>query len=134
MTFLEGDYLDDPGLPEESYGFLSAVAVVHHTEFEHAVRRLVRLLAPGGRLVIVGLARDRAPLDWVIGSLGVPLNLVHRFLRGEGGPADMPMEDSMMSWSEVRQAAHRVLPGSRFRRRLLGRYTLVWDKPQDGGP
>ncbi|WP_308406754.1 class I SAM-dependent methyltransferase [Streptomyces sp. AC555_RSS877] len=119
VTFLEGDYLDEPRLPEESYGFLSAVAVVHHAKIEHAVRRLVRLLAPGGRLVIVGLTRDRAPLDWMIGSLGVSLNLVHRFRRGEGGPAGMPMEDSVMSWSEVRQAAHRVLPGSRFRRRLL---------------
>ncbi|MFD3500962.1 class I SAM-dependent methyltransferase [Streptomyces sp. NPDC058678] len=129
VTFFEGDYLDDPRLPEGTYGFVSAVAVVHHSAFEHAVGRLVRLLAPGGRLVIVGLARDRAPLDWVIGSLGVPLNLVHRYRRGEGGPAGMPMEESAMSWSEVRQAAHRLLPGSRFRRRLLWRYTLVWDKP-----
>ncbi|KOU67637.1 SAM-dependent methyltransferase [Streptomyces sp. MMG1533] len=134
VTFLEGDYLDAPRLPDETYGFVSAVAVVHHSEFEHAVGRLVRLLAPGGRLVIVGLARDRAPLDWVIGALGVPANLFHRSRRNEGGPAGMPIEDSTMSWSEVRQAAHRLLPGCRFRRRLLWRYTLVWDKPQEGGP
>jgi hypothetical protein len=42
----------------------------------------------------------------------------------------MPVEDSSMSWSEVRQGAQRPLPGCR----LLWRSTLVWDKPQEGGP
>jgi hypothetical protein len=43
------------------------------------------------------------------------------------------MEDSAMHWSEARSAARRLLPGCRYRRRLLWRYTAVWDKPQEGG-
>jgi hypothetical protein len=77
----------------------------------HLARRgQAPLLAPGGRLAIVGLANN-----WT-------------------ARVCMPMEDSTMSWSEERQAAHRLLPGCRFRRRLLWRYTLVWDKPREGGP
>jgi hypothetical protein len=41
----------------------------------------------------------------------------------------MPIEDSAMCWGEVREAVRRLLPGTRFRRRLLWRYVAVWDKP-----
>jgi SAM-dependent methyltransferase len=134
VTFQEADYLDDTSLAEGAYDFVSAVAVAHHMRFQDALERLVRLLAPGGRLVIVGLASNRTALDRVISGCGVPLTRFLRSLRHEGGPAGMPIEDPTMSWSEVRQAAHRLLPGCRFRRRVLWRYTLVWDKPQEGGP
>ncbi|MFE9439324.1 class I SAM-dependent methyltransferase [Streptomyces sp. NPDC006602] len=130
VTFLEADYFDDTFLAEGKFDFVSAVAVVHHAPFPDAVERLVRLLAPGGRLVIVGLAYNRTALDWVISGCGVPASRLYALLRGgKRAPAGMPIEDSTMSWSEVRQAAHRLLPGCRFRRRLLWRYTLVWDKP-----
>ncbi|MER6125877.1 class I SAM-dependent methyltransferase [Streptomyces sp. NPDC001795] len=141
VTFLEGDYLDQAALPDSGYDFISAVAVVHHTAFEDAVTRLVRLLTPGGRLMIVGLAYNRTFLDWVISGCGVPASRFLALVRGgKHGPAGMPMEDSTMHWGQVRETARRLLPGCRFRRRLLWRYTLVWDKPQawdashEGGP
>ena len=46
VAFIEADYLDASSLAEGTYDFVSAVAVVHHTEFEDAVGRLVHLLAP----------------------------------------------------------------------------------------
>jgi SAM-dependent methyltransferase len=135
VTFLRADYLDDGCLPEGAYDFVSAVAVVHHAPFERAVGRLVRLLAPGGRLVIVGLAADRTLRDRLISGCGVPASrLLARLYGGKRDPAGMPVEDPVTSWDEVRQAAHRMLPGCRFRRRLLWRYTLVWDRPREGGP
>ncbi|MFF4358335.1 class I SAM-dependent methyltransferase [Streptomyces sp. NPDC001604] len=133
VTFQEGDYLDDT-LPEGKYDFVSAVAVVHHAPFEDAVRGLVRLLAPGGRLVIVGMAYNHTALDWVISGCGLPASVLNARLHGgKRGPAGMPVKDSAMHWAEARKAAHRLLPGCRFRRRLLWRYTAVWDKPQEGG-
>lgn len=134
VTFHEGDYVDTETLPEGKYEFVSAVAVVHHTRFEDAVQGLVRLLAPGGRLVIVGMAYNHTALDWVISGCGLPASLLNARLRGgKRGPAGMPVKDSAMHWAEARKAAHRLLPGCRFRRRLLWRYTAVWDKPQEGG-
>ncbi|MGW7379505.1 class I SAM-dependent methyltransferase [Streptomyces sp. NPDC054794] len=135
-TFLEADYLGEAALKggtalkEGGYDFVSAVAVVHHTRFEDAVARLTALLAPGGRLVIVGLARDRTVLDLMISVCALLPNRLRGLLRGgEGGPADVPVEDPAMPWGEVRRAALRLLPGCRYRRRLLWRYTVVWDKP-----
>lgn len=135
ITFLEADYLDGTALPEGKYDFVSAVAVVHHARFEDAVAGLVRLLAPGGRLVIVGMAYNKTALDWVVSGCGLPASLLVRRLRGgRRGPVGMPVEDSAMHWGEARQATRRLLPGRRHRRRLLWRYTAVWDKPQEGGP
>jgi SAM-dependent methyltransferase len=136
VTFLECDYLDpeDTTLAEGTYGFVSAVAVVHHTRFEDAVGGLIRLLAPGGRLVIVGLAYNHTALDWVISGCGLPASKLNARLRGgKRAPAGMPVKDSAMHWGQARKAARRLLPGCRFRRRLLWRYTAVWDKPQKGG-
>ena len=130
VTFVEADYLDATSLAEGTYDFVSEVAVVHHADFEDAVGRLVHLLAPGGRLVIVGMAYNRTLLDWVISGCGLP---VSRFLTrrngGKLGPVGMPVEDSAMCWGGARAAVRRMLPGARFRRRLLWRYVAVWDKP-----
>jgi hypothetical protein len=35
-----------------------------------------------------------------------------------------------MTWAEVRATAHRLLPGVRYRRHLLFRYSLLWRKPR----
>lgn len=103
----------------------------------------MRLVAPGGRLVIVGMAYNKTALDWVISGCGVPPSLLIRWLRGgKRGPAGMPVPDSVMHWGEARRAARGLLPGCRFRRRLLWRYTPAWDAPdaptpdvrQEGGP
>ncbi|MGK5697573.1 class I SAM-dependent methyltransferase [Streptomyces sp. URMC 128] len=132
ITYLQTDFLADGSLPEGAYDFVSAVAVVHHAPFEEAVTRLARLTAPGGRLVIVGMAANRTVLDWIISACGVPASQWHALRNGgKRGPAGMPMQDVHMSWGKIRQAARRLLPGCAFRRTLLWRYVLVWDKPGD---
>lgn len=130
-AFVEADFMAPDGPPSGGFDFLTAVAVVHHLDFAGAVHRMAELLAPGGRLVLVGLARNRTPLDWAISGAGVP---AARFLArrhgGKTGPPEMPVLDPAMAWGEVRRAARECLPGSRFRRHLLWRYSLVWDKPR----
>ncbi|MEV0821201.1 class I SAM-dependent methyltransferase [Nonomuraea rubra] len=133
VEFVTADYLDDPRglLPEGKYDFISAVAVIHHADFTEAAGALTRLLAPGGRLVVIGLARNRSPLDWIISGAG---QVASRALRLRHGPKTgpgraVPAMDPVLSWGETGRLARRVLPGCRFRRLLLRRYLLVWDKP-----
>jgi len=130
VAFLEADYLDGVSLPEGGHDFVSAVAVVHHAPFPEAIAGLTRLLAPGGRLVVVGMARNHTLLDWLISGCGLPASRLYARRRGgKRDPAGMPVEDTAVHWGEARAAARRLLPGCRFRRRLLWRYVLVWDKP-----
>lgn len=41
--------------------------------------------------------------------------------------------DPDMSWREVRASAAEALPGVRYRRRPLWRYSLLWTKPAKAG-
>ncbi|MFF4285452.1 class I SAM-dependent methyltransferase [Streptomyces sp. NPDC001633] len=129
-TFLAADFMAEGALPG-GYDLVTAVAVLHHTEFAAATRRLTGLLAPGGRLVVVGLAANKTPWDWLVSGAGLPAaRLQARRHGGKSGPPGMPVMDSVMTWGEVRSAARTCLPGSRYRRHLLWRYSLVWDKPR----
>ncbi|GAA3761118.1 SAM-dependent methyltransferase [Spinactinospora alkalitolerans] len=85
--FVEADVCDAVGgrLPEGGYDFVSAVAVVHHPGFARAVEAMVRLLAPGGRLAVVGLANNRTPLDWVVSGVGVPVARLRARRQGRSG-------------------------------------------------
>jgi SAM-dependent methyltransferase len=127
-SFCEADFLTIE-LPPGGYDFVCAVATVHHMDFTSAVTKMTRLLRPGGRMALVGLARNDTPLDWLISGLGVPVVQANRLLRDKADPDGVPMMDPGMSWGQVRNEANRLLPGARFRRRLLWRYSLIWTKP-----
>jgi hypothetical protein len=54
-------------------------------------------------------------------------NLFCQARYGQGG-SGAPVMDPDLSWREVRTAAARILPGVRYRRHLLRRYSLLWHK------
>ncbi|TJZ58814.1 class I SAM-dependent methyltransferase [Streptomyces piniterrae] len=129
-AFVEADFMAVHVMPQGGYDFVSAVAVIHHLDFAAALDRMAALLAPGGRLVLVGLAANRTPLDWVVSGAGLPAaRLLARRHGGKTGPPGMPVQEVEMAWGEVRRAARERLPGSRYRRHLLWRYSVVWDRP-----
>ncbi len=41
------------------------------------------------------------------------------------------VKDPEMTWDEVRATARSLLPGVRYRRHLLWRYSLLWRKPRE---
>ena len=86
-------------------------------DFAAALTAMARVLRPGGRLAVVGLAADKSVADLLAAAPGVPVNLFYRaiYRQGESGA---PIMDPDMSWREVRVAAARLLPGVRYRRHL----------------
>jgi SAM-dependent methyltransferase len=127
VRFVEADFLAYP-VEAASYDFACANTVLHHMDFAAALSAMARALRPGGRLAVVGLAVNGSPADYLIGAPGVPANLVYRALRGQGG-SGAPVKDPEMTWAEVHATARAVLPGVRYRRHLLWRYSLRWRKP-----
>ena len=125
--FIEADFLTYP-FEAASFDFVCANTSLHHMDFAAALTRMARVLRPGGRLAVIGLAADKSLADLFAAAPGVPVNLVYRGLyrQGESGA---PIMDPDMSWREVRVAAARLLPGVRYRRHLLWRYSLLWRKP-----
>jgi hypothetical protein len=80
---------------------------------------VTRLPRPGGRLVVIGPARDATSGDRVFGALGLAAHLAHLWRR-HSGPDGMPVRV-------------RALPGVRYRRHVGWRYSLVWTKPLVSG-
>jgi len=62
------------------------------------------------------------------GAPGIAVNCYYRAVYREGGPG-APVMAADMTWAQVRTTARRLLPGVRYRRRLLWRYSLLWTKP-----
>ncbi|HEX6452485.1 MAG TPA: class I SAM-dependent methyltransferase [Trebonia sp.] len=127
VTFVQGDFLTHP-FAADCFGFVCANTSVHHMGTEAALRAMARVLRPGGRLAVLGLGKTGSPADLLPDVVAIPLNRYYQRTRGEGHPGD-PKLPPDLTWAAVRETASRVLPGVRYRRHLLWRYSLVWDKP-----
>ena len=127
VSFVQADFMSYP-LEDASLDFACANTVLHHMGFGAALAKMARILRPGGRLAVVGLAADSSPADLAIAAAGVPVNLWYKRTRGETDPG-APVMAPDMTWSQVRSIADRLLPGARYRRHLLWRYSVTWAKP-----
>lgn len=128
LTFLEGDFLTAE-LPEAEYDFVCSVTTIHHMDFEAALVRMRELMRPGATLVVVGLAREASVSEWAALIAAAPVVRITKVLRSARGPQGMPVAAPQMSYGQVRATARRLLPGVRYRRHVLRRYSLTWEKP-----
>jgi 2-polyprenyl-3-methyl-5-hydroxy-6-metoxy-1,4-benzoquinol methylase len=127
VEYLIGDFL--------SYDFNGATfdAVVSNTALHHmdaaaALARMHELLRPGGVLAIVGWARSKYPADLPADLAGTLATRVHRATKGfwkHSAPVVWTPPDT---YRETRRLAEHLLPGVRYRRHLLWRYSLIWSK------
>jgi 16S rRNA G1207 methylase RsmC len=127
LTFETGDVLttDVTGAP---FDVVTCSATLHHLPLEAGLTRLRELTAPGGTLIVVGLALESTPGDYLLSAVSVLPNRILRAARGfhrHGSPTADPQE----TYSAIRSTSRRLLPGSRFHRHLYWRYSLVWDRP-----
>jgi ubiquinone/menaquinone biosynthesis C-methylase UbiE len=127
VTFVVADFLAAV-LSEASFDFVCANTSLHHMDFAAALTKMAGVLSPGGRLAVIGLASDRSLGDFVASAAGVPANLFYRAVFHEGN-SGAPIKDPDMTWSQVRSTAKTLLPGVRYHRHLLWRYSLLWRKP-----
>jgi 2-polyprenyl-3-methyl-5-hydroxy-6-metoxy-1,4-benzoquinol methylase len=113
-------------------------AVLHHLDLDSTLARIPGLLAPGGRLLVVGLARVNSLADLAVELASAAMNPVMGLIKhprrarpadGPAGQPAMPVRDPATTLAEITAAARTHLPGATIRRRLFFRYTLRWDKP-----
>jgi SAM-dependent methyltransferase len=127
VSFVEGDFLAHDFGPER-FDVVVSVAALHHMPLEPALEALKRVLRPGGILGIVGLARSRSLKDLGYDAFGALAHRAYRRARGYGQPSS-PVAEPTLSYAQVRRATETILPGRRFRRHVLFRYSVVWMKP-----
>jgi len=129
-----------PAADDGRADLITMVAVLHHLDLASTLARIPGLLAPGGRLLVVGLARVDSPADFAVDLVSAPANLVMGLIKHPrparsarepaSGQPRMPVRDPEATLADITAAARARLPGAVVRRRLFFRYTLRWDKPR----
>ena len=118
-----------------SYDLITMVAVLHHLPLDETLTHIRRLLRPGGRLLVVGLARPASTPDlaWRIASalLNPAVGMIKHPRAAVPASPPFPVRTPTLSFDELRSAVAVQLPGARIRRRLFFRYTLAWTAPHD---
>lgn len=128
LAFEQDDFLTRE-IPEASYDFVSFVASLQHMDQGAALAKAAKVLRPGGRLVVIGLARDATKADMAVAAIYAPLSWFGSLRPDFANPEGMPIKMPELSWRETRELARRALPGARLHRRVYWRYTLAWTKP-----
>jgi SAM-dependent methyltransferase len=118
---------------------ITMVAVLHHLDLGDTLARIPGLLAPGGRLLVVGLAKVDSPADALVDLMSSAANPVMGMIKHPrrarqpnptaGSQPVMPVRDPTTTLAEIAATTRARLPGAAIRRRLYFRYTLRWDKP-----
>ena len=124
VRYVLGDLRTAEPTPE-GFHLVSAVASLHHMDARDGLRRLRGLVAPGGVLIVVGLARPDLPRDLPIEAAAQIAGLVRRRPATPDGaaPTIWPPPER---YSTMRRLATELLPGVRWRRHLMWRYSLTW--------
>ncbi len=131
VSYVVGDILDHPFAPG-SFDLIVSVAALHHMDAETGLNRMAELLAPGGRLGIVGVGRSSYPRDLPRDVLaGVATQAYKRAHRVNPWDHTAPIVwPPPLTDHQMKALATKVLPGSSFKRRLHGRHTIIWAKPE----
>jgi 2-polyprenyl-3-methyl-5-hydroxy-6-metoxy-1,4-benzoquinol methylase len=114
-----------------TFEVVCSVATLHHLGTEKGLVALAKLVKPGGLLLIEGLARSTTPLDFAYDAVGSVLTQVLKRTGGRryyehSAPIVWPPKDS---FRDLSNKAAQLLPGVRYQRHPLWRYTLIWRKP-----
>jgi SAM-dependent methyltransferase len=130
VEFICGDFLAHPFAPA-SFHMITSVAALHHMDASVALREVSQLLVPGGVLAVVGLARSQLPRDMPWEAAAVLANLGYRLTRSYWEQPLPTVWPPPHTYADIQVLAQQALPGVRYQRHLLWRYSLAWTKPTD---
>ncbi len=141
-VYVVGDFLAHPfnahpfnahPFNAESFDFIASVAMLHHMDATVALTRMRALLRPGGSLAVLGLARSDSLRDLPYEAAGVLAHRVHSLTREHWEHPSPKVWPPPETYTGMRRLADDLLPGARFRRHALWRYSIVWSKPASVG-
>jgi len=127
IEWMHGDVHKAP-LEPGSFDAVVSVAALHHMNANRSLERFAKLVRPGGSVAVVGLAASAwpdVPLDVVAVAARHLLGLV----RGRWHHSAPQCWPPPLTYGAIKELGARTLPGARYRRHLLGRYSLIWRRP-----
>jgi SAM-dependent methyltransferase len=127
IDWLHGDVFE-AALEPESFDAVVSVAALHHMDAGRSLTRFAQLVRPGGTVIVVGLAAN-AWADIPLAAVGMASRLGLGVVYGRWKHSAPECWPPPLTYREMKVLSADVLPGVRYRRHLLSRYSLVWRKP-----
>lgn len=130
ISYQNADFLE-ANLPKDSYDVIVSIASLHHMDLETALKKMKVLLRPSGKLLILGLYRERTILDYMYSIISVPLNIFYSSWHRASIVSlrrVAPTRPAQLSLKQIKAAANTLIPGFRLQRHLFWRYSLIWQK------
>jgi 2-polyprenyl-3-methyl-5-hydroxy-6-metoxy-1,4-benzoquinol methylase len=131
ISYLKADFLA-VDLPQADYDVIVSIATLHHMDIEAALEKMKLLLRPSGKLLILGLYKEKTLIDYAYSVISIPLNFVYlKWHRASTAKLTMtaPTRSAQLPLKQIRKVAEAVIPGFRLQRHLFWRYSLIWQKP-----
>lgn len=142
VRFEQTDYLQKD-YPPAYFDAIVSVATLHHMDWAHALKRIKSDLKPGGKLLVIDLYEEKGWMDQLYNLASIPLHHVFKRLKNDNTSSSALENqlwhahgsgDEYMLFEEIKRIASQYLPGVKVRRRLLWRFSLVWEKPLEKSP
>jgi ubiquinone/menaquinone biosynthesis C-methylase UbiE len=122
--------VEDLNLPKKAFDVVSAVEMLHHVEHGDGLHRLSELVAPGGVLLIVGLARSRSLRDYTRDARDAVAIRRHTLTKSVWDTPAPKIWPPPLSYEQARAKSLEVLPDACFERVPYFRFGLTWVKKQ----
>ena len=106
------------------------VASLHHMDLKSCIQKAKELLAPGGRLLVVGCSKPDGFIDLSVECLRVIPAKLGSLVHGErnGGNIGVPVQQPNLSLRQICNIIDSYLPNAKVHRGLYYRYLLSWVK------
>jgi 2-polyprenyl-3-methyl-5-hydroxy-6-metoxy-1,4-benzoquinol methylase len=128
VEWLHGDVFDVP-FEHGSFDAVVSVATLHHMNVEDGLARFADLVRPGGVVAVIGLAANNW-WDLPYALVGQGARQILGLVRGRWEHSAPMAWPPPATYREVKRISSHVLPAVRYKRHLLGRYSLIWTKPE----
>jgi SAM-dependent methyltransferase len=123
--------------PRSHFDFICSIATLHHVPPRELLTKMRDALKPGGVLAVVDLVASNSLTERLVDVIGFGVSPTLRLIHN--GRLRPPAEvrkaweqhgkhDKYLTVNQVRKLADEILPGADVRRRLLWRYTMVYQK------
>ncbi len=124
-------------LSVDQFDCIASIATLHHLPLEETLTRMKNALRANGMLLILDLFQPEGLSDALTELAAVPVHLILSWIKtgrlresrqAREAWAQHGQNDSYLTLSQIRQVCATALPGTRVRKHLLWRYSIVWKK------
>jgi len=137
IEYVCGNILDMAFAPA-SFDIIISSATAHHLPFAWLLEFAKAKLRPGGKLIILDLAKPGSIADLIVWGFAAIPNIIMNLIKNGRLRKDDPHtaevwrkheeHDSYMTIREIRAIAAQHIPNAKVHRKLFWRYALIWEK------